>query len=104
MRSCAQSKPPSPCSTTSTLTARNVSQVDVVKMLCGAIEPLANNTFRRALNDLIPFVHEWDKLDTSETGFKKFHKLDQLERIHKQLVRRRPLVSSSLPPSPEDAR
>jgi len=73
-------------------------------MLCGAIEPLANNTFRRALNDLIPFVHEWDKLDTSETGFKKFHKLDQLERIHKQLVRRRPLVSSSLPPSPEDAR
>ena len=83
---------------------KNVSQVDVVKMLCGAIEPLANNTFRRALNDLIPFVNEWDKLDTSEAGFKKFHKLDQLERIHKQLVRRRPLVSSSLPPSPEDAR
>ncbi|GAA5890672.1 hypothetical protein JCM8208_004956 [Rhodotorula glutinis] len=65
---------------------KKISQVDVVKMLTGAMPALHSNTFRTALNALVPFVQEWDKLDVSEARFKKQHKFDELERIHKQLM------------------
>ncbi|GAA5844551.1 hypothetical protein JCM9279_006345 [Rhodotorula babjevae] len=65
---------------------KKVNQVDIVKMLCGAMPALMNNAFRTALNKLVPFVSEWDKLDGKEADFRKQHKFDQLELIHKQLT------------------
>ncbi|KPV77674.1 uncharacterized protein RHOBADRAFT_41670 [Rhodotorula graminis WP1] len=65
---------------------KNVNQVDVVKMLTGAEPALRDNRFRTALNALISFLKEWEKLDASEAAFKKLHEFDQLEAIHKQLL------------------